>query len=92
MSMNQLRKPAGERSAMHPDLRLIEQAMQTHEQEDDRRFLETAKVFDKFEGAVWTKFDSLEAKFDKFDNKLWAIVVMVALGVLVALVKEFINT
>lgn len=69
------------------ELRLMSQRMDSHEQEDDRRFHDGQTAFTKFETAVWGKFSSIEAKIDRFDNKLWAIVVLVAVGVITGVVK-----
>lgn len=69
------------------ELRLMSQRMDSHEQEDDRRFTEGQATFTKFETAVWAKFTSIENKIDRFDNKLWAIVVLVAVGVITGIVK-----
>ena len=74
---------------MHPEVRLLSQKLENHEEFCERDRAETRQAFAVFEANVAYRFRAMEAKFDRFDNKLWAIVVMVALGVLVALIKDF---
>jgi len=81
-----------------PELLLLRQRMDNHENDCLRERASRTERWNEFKSEVGKKFDSVEkvcanldTKIDKFDAKLWAIVVMVAMGVGVSILVELIR-
>ena len=84
MSMSQLKQPAAVPSDMHPNL---ERDVAVLNAEFDAHKLDDTKVH----GGLKESIDKLEKRFDSFDAKLWALVVMVAIGLLIFAIQEVVK-